>query len=500
VTDKKPSKDFSTRLSAAKKWRRNAEPDIKEAVRFCDPGAEHAFKNGKPDGNLPSSENFISLPEELASDLSSDFVTYYTPPEARWMDWEVTTPVPEDQAEAILGLVREREDGIFELIESSNYYDVAPQVFLAAASHGTPAMWVDQAHMTQPVYVEPVPIHELYVTPGHMGYLDRFRENWILSDHLKATFDSQDVDLNHDKIKAKISKPGSYVKLTRGFWLDWSDPASPKWVYEATVDDIAVTPEKQILGPLAGACPLLVGRFNPRTGRPLGRGPGIKAIPDILTMDDISEKVLDNMDAALSPSWWYQDDGVLDVREGFERGTTYPGRAASGAPQKLDLSGEVDQGWFTIEQLEERLRVAFYQDGPRQRGDTPPSATQWVDERRRVQKRIGKPSAPLWSELIYPFVQRIEWIGVQTGKFDQEITHNGAKLSITPVSPLQKAQNQDKVLTTRSNLDLAVQSSPEGADAFIDFPATFKKIVDASGDELLVLKDGDTNEVTPPAS
>lgn len=500
MTNKKPSKDFSTRLSAAKKWRRNAEPDIKEALRFCSPGEEHDFTGLDPQSELPDNENFTSLPEELASDLASDFVTYYTPPEVRWMEWEVTTPIPEDQAEAVEGLVTDRENDIFDLIESSNYYDVAPQIFLAAASHGTPAMWVDQAHMTQPVFIEPVPAHELLITPGHLGILDRFRENKIMAQHLEATFQGQDVDLSHPEIKTKMKKPGATVKLTRGFWLDWSDPAVPQWKYECTVDDILVTERGKVLGPMAGSCPLHVGRFNPRGRRPWGRGPGIKAIPEMLTIDDIGEKTLDNMDAALSNSFVYADDGILDMSQGVERNTAYPSRNGSSQVQKLDLAGDVSQGWFTMEQLEERLRVAFFQDGPRQRGDTPPSATQWLDEGRRVQKRLGKPSAPLWTELIYPFIQRVEFLGVQAGKFKQEITYNEMKLSIKPVSPLQKAQNQDKMLITRSNVDFVAGVAGEALGEVIDLQKTTENLINASGDELLVLNKGKQSEPTPPAS
>lgn len=497
----KPSKDFKTRYDAAKQWRNGVERDIKDALKFCAPGREHDFST-RQSKHIPVTEIFTSLAEELAGDLASDLVTYYTPPEVRWMDWEVKTPVPEDQVEAVLDLVNEREQEIFDLIESSNYYDVAPQVFFEPASHGTAAMWVDQAHITQPVYVEAVPPNELLITPGHLGYLDRFREKWVLAEHLEVMFAGQDVDLSDLKIQDKIKKPGAKAKVCWGFWLDWSDPAYPVWLHEITVDEKRVTEEKQPLGPLAGACPLLVGRFNPRIGYPWGRGPAIKAAPEIFTLDDVSERVLDNLDAAMSPTFVYPDDGILDMRDGIERNAAYPARpGAAQSVQKLDLGGNLDYGWFSEDRIAERLRAAFYQDGPRQRGDTPPSATQWLDEARRVQKRLGKPSAPMWTEIIYPFVQRVEYIGVQTGALESTITHNGQALHISPVSPLQKAQNQDKVLITRSNLDLGAQLAGENIGSFVDLPATFENIRKTSGDELLVMKkEGPQNETPPPAA
>ena len=497
----KPSKDFSARYDAAKRWRNGVERDIKDALRFCANGREKDFTT-KSKTTAPS-DIYMTIAEELATDLAGDLVTYYTPPEVRWADFIVTTEIPEDAAEEVLALVNQRENSIFELIEGSNYYDIAPQVMFETAAHGTPAMWVEQAHLTQPVYVETVPPHELLITPGHMGILDRFREKTVLAQHLPAVFAGQDVDLSGPELKKKMDKPGETALVCWGFWLDWSEPAYPIWKQEITIDGRRVTAEGEELGPLAGTCPLLVGRFNPQPGRPWGRGPGVKALADIFTGDKINEIVLTNLDYALQPSHVYPDDGILDMSEGIQPNTAYPARpGTAGLVQKLDLAGSLDYGWFSEEKIEQRLRTAFYQDGPRQRGDTPPSATQWIDEARRVQRRLGKPSAPLWSELIYPFIQRVEYLGVQTGKISETITHAGHKLTVSPISPLQKAQNQDKVLITRSNLDAAFQVFGEQLPMAVDVMKTMKNIKEASGDELLILKEQEeqTNETPPPAA
>lgn len=497
---RKPSKDFQVRYDSAKRWREREEKNLRDTLRFCAPGRELDLLSDRHEQELPIPDIFISYAEEFAGDLASDFVTYYTPPEVRWMDWVVTTPIPEDQADEVEQFVTNREEQIFDLIESSNYYDVAPQIFFEPASHGTAAMWVEQAHLMQPLYVETVPPEELLITPGHMGILDRFREKKVQAQFLPAIFANKDVDLSHPDIQRKIKKPGERVKVTWGFWVDWSDPAVPQWMHEVVVDGHRITKERQVAGPLAGGCPLLVGRFNPRVNRPWGRGPGTKLLPDIFTLDDISEKVLDNLDAALAPSWTYPDDGLLDMRDGIERNVAYPARpGTANTVQKLDMAGNLDYGWFSEERIVERMRVGFYQDGPRQRGDTPPSATQWLDEARRVQKRIGKPSAPLWTEMIYPFVQRVEYIGNLIGKVDEPITPAGDKLSILPVSPLQKAQNQDKVLITRSNLDLAMGVAGDQVGQFVDLKATFERIVETSGDELMTLRK-EEQPVEPPAS
>lgn len=492
---KKPSKAFSTRYEAAKRWRREVEPDLKEVFIFCAPGRQYDFTDSfRKQEHEP--ETYTSLGEDLTTDLASDLVTYFTPAEAPWASYLVTTPIEEDYADAVIKLVTERENQLRDLITQSNYNDVAPQWGFEAAAHGTPALWVSRGSITEPIHVEVVPPHELYVTCGYKGRLDRFRRQWIPSEGLEAALTGLDAELT-DNIRRKMDKPGQSFDVVWGYWHDWSDPGRPMWRMEVTVDDCRVTEEEVLLGDIAGNCPLLVGRFNPQPGRPWGRGAGRKALPDFRVLDKIEEVVLTGLDDALQRTIIYPDDGFLDLSEGLTPGMAYPANRGftRDSIYEFPRGTNLDYGFFTAENFEERLRQAFYQDGPRQRGDTPPTATQWLDERRRIQQRIGKPSAPLWSEMILPLIQRFEQLAVEAGEMEEAITHNERAISVIPISPLQKAQNNDKVMVARSNLDLAFSVFREQTISVIDPVATFKKVVEASGDELTVVRN---EQAAPP--
>lgn len=488
----KPSDDFTRRLALGKRYRDMERHFIEEVMAFISPGREHDFNRTPNTFRSDETTVFTSLPEELATDFAADLVTYFTPAEATWCDYAVMMEVPEDAVDAVSALVDARRDDLFDLINTSNYNDVAPQIMFEA-NHGTIAAWVQTGNTTRPIHVESVPPHELYLTPGHQGYLDRFREKHVPCRELEALFAQQialgQVSLQYPKLMEKIRKGKDFCRVIWGFWLDWSDVNNPLWRCEITVDGLRVTPpEPLVLGPLAGSCPLLVGRFNPRTTSPWGRGPARVGLPDMRVLDKVSDVVLTGLDQALLNTIIYPDDGMLDLSEGVHAGRAYPAAASFDRNKVLVLPNEVntDQGWFTEERLEQRLREHFYQDGPRQRGDTPPTATQWLDERRRVQQRLGKPSAPLWTEFFYPFVQRVEYLGVQMGRLRDAITHDGRAINVKPISPLQKAHNQDQVMVARSNLELA--AAVFGPEAMpVDKMKTFERYVRASGDELTVV-------------
>lgn len=496
-----PSEHFRSRLNSARKWRDLIQPEIEAVYRFCAPGRQNEFST-RPDAKQEAqADTFISLGEEAATDLAGDLVTYFTPAEAKWASYIITAPVQEDEAQAVLDLVTERENELMDLLRGSNYADIAPQVMFEAASHGTPAMWVTQGHISQPIHIETIPPSQLLLTPGHMGLLDRFREFTVPSFSLPAIFEGWEVSLTDPRLQQKINKPGTYSDVIWGFWLDWSDPGNPVWRCEITVDGRRVTPKEPLtLGPLAGSCPLLVGRFNPQPGRPWGRGPGRKALPNMRELDKIVETMLVGLDQSILNTIIYPDDGFLDLSEGLEAGRAYPANRGFTRDQIYEMQRQVnlDTSVAYSERIEHRIRAAFYQDGPRQRGDTPPTASQWLDERRRVQQRLGKPSAPLWTELFYPFIQRVENLAVESGRMDAAITHQGDVISVQPISPLQKAQNQDQVMIARSNLELGMAVFQEQFGTVVDASTTLRNIIRASGDELTIISEEQPEDAPAP--
>lgn len=489
----KPCSDFQSRYKAAKQWRDEIEPLIRGALMFGSPGREHDFKRLDSEvKTVYDTQVYVSMAEHLANDLGSDLVTYYTPAEARWVEYLITADLEAMGANEkdVLALVQGREDIFFDLMGASNYNDIAPQWGREAAIHGTPALWVEAAHIQQPIHFEVVPPHQLLIVPGHLGYLDRFREMRVGAQTLPALLARYEVNLTDQALRTKMEKPGATCKVVWGFWVDWEDAGNPVWRCEITVDGKRVTAEvPPTLGPLAGSCPLLVGRFNPQPQQPWGRGPGIMALPDLRVLDKVSETVLVGLDQAILNTIIYADDGMIDMSEGLQAGKAYPASRSfdRNSIAEIGKGTNVDQGWFAEERIEDRIRTAFYQDGPRQRGETPPTAAQWLDERRRVQQRLGKPSAPLWTEMIYPMVQRVEYLAVSMGRIPEAISHDGQNINLVPISPLQKAQKQDEVMTTRSNFEMTVGLLQERAVEFIDVPATLGNVFKASGDQLIVL-------------
>jgi hypothetical protein len=100
---------------------------------------------------------------------------------------------------------------------------------------------------------------------------------------------------------------------------------------------------------------------------------------------------------------------------------------------------------FERDELRSVIRRAHYQDKPEQLGKTPPSATQWADERAERARRMGTPATNLVLELQIPIYTRFSYILERRGTLPKVVL-NGQAVTLEPVSPLLRAQEQEEVI------------------------------------------------------
>src|SRR5690606_34319799 len=142
------------------------------------------------------------------------------------------------------------------------------------------------------------------------------------------------------------------------------------------------------------SCPLVVGRFNVDPTFAFGNGPMLEVLPELRSLDEATALTLERFDLAAHPPWGYPDDGVVNFEGGIYPGMGYPMARGSGEDfVKLFFEGDVDMTFLVEADLEKRVKRAHYADRPEQKGDTPPTATQWLDEVALSQKRLSVPAA-----------------------------------------------------------------------------------------------------------
>lgn len=483
--------EFAKRLAAARAHRREyIEDAAREVYKFCFNGRESEWddrvayrKDREPE------EIFTDFPAMIAEEFHGELFSTMTPENAPWVSYEAGNAVAESAVEDANGELEGMEAAISKAIRASNYYSDGMTAFQDAVV-GNVAMWIDKPTLSGASNARAIPISRLFLRYGPSGIEDRFFcESYYYRDLPQlfpdATFPREMQD--------KIRNSNGMAKVVWGFWRDYKDASNPIWRQEIRVDQKAIGKDENIGE--EGSCPLIVGRFNPVANSAWGRGPGIRMLPTLRVLDEITRMNLEGMDRNLDPAFVYPHDGMLDLSQGIENGLGYPAMpGSSDSIQPLGLFGNLDYGFFSEERLQDIIRYGFYRQII-QKGKTPPSASQYMGEEQKDIRRMARPAAPLWREFGVGLLKRFEWIERQPGGALREIKApmlSRGEIIARPISPLERAQAREDVLVAQSIMGMAQEGlGPDQAGLLIDGPATITNIKNKLKDELVKVRTKD---------
>ena len=476
--------EFGKRFAAAKAHRRDFIEDAgREVYKFCFNGRETEWDDAVRPNTEPE-EIFSDFPAMIAEEFHGELFSTMTPENAPWVSYEAANAVEEEKP--ALEELTSFEGIIAKAIRASNYYSDGMTAFQDAVVW-TVAMWVEKKTLSGPAEARAIPISKTYLRYGPSGVEDRFFcERYYYRD-LPQLFPT--ASWSRD-IQDKIKTSSGQAKVVWGFWRDYADPSSPVWRSEVRVDGKSIGVDKN-LGE-EGSCPMIVGRFNPVAGSAWGRGPGIRMLPTLRVLDEITRMNMEGMDRNLDPAFVYPHDGLLDLSQGIENGLGYPAMPGSAEQiQPLGLFGNLDYGFFSEERIQDQIRYGFYRQIV-QKGKTPPSASQYMGEEQKDIRRMARPAATLWREFGVGLLKRFEWLERQSGgalEGAELPLLNDGKIIARPISPLERAQAREDVLVAQSIMQMAQEGlGPEQAGLLIDGPATVTNIKDKLKDQLVKVR------------
>ncbi|MBL4898134.1 MAG: hypothetical protein JKX76_00670 [Colwellia sp.] len=475
--------EFDIRFAQAKAHRRQfVEEDAREVYKFCFNGREAEW-DGKASAADDPDEIFVEAPGTVAEEFYGDLFSTMTPENSPWAAYEAGNAVHEDNVSAAKEQLEKLEAIIAKALRSSNYYDEGPSAFQDAVV-GNIAMWVDRPTLGGGINCEAVPIAQIYLTLGPRGIEDRFRQQFYHYRNLKPLFpDAKFPKALQDKIDK--SKTGR-AKVAWGFWRDYDDPENPKWLQKIRVDGKPIGLDVEIGE--EGACPLLVGRFNPYPGSAWGKGPGRRLLPIFRQYDELVRMNMEGMDRELDPAFVYPHDGMLDLSDGIEPGMGYPSMPGTAENIKSLNFGTLDYGFFSEEKMEQKIRDGFYRE-VEQRGKTPPSASQYVGQENKQVRRMARPATKTWREFGVGLLKRVEYLERQAGGALEGLELpllDDRTVMARPVSPLERSQALQDVTTADSIVGMVQERlGPEHAAMLIDGPKTYRQIKEVLKDKIV---------------
>ena len=226
--------------------------------------------------------------------------------------------------------------------------------------------------------------------------------------------------------------------------------------------------------------PFPIPRWDTRSGEVYGRGPGILALPDVLTLNQMGKTILRGLHRAVAPPWLLPSDSMVNAPQLKPDGVSYyDARAIRNLGitqpfQQMESRANIPWGLDAQAATREQIMAVFFKNILNLPIDAPQmTATEVIQRREEFVREIGSVFGRLESDYTNPIVERSFNLMMREGEFGapEQIPEalQGGAVEFRFASPVEKAKRQIEEGTVTQAMDkvLAVgQIKPEIMDRF----------------------------------
>lgn len=417
----------------------------RETFRFRSPGQRknrHVFDSTAVDGL-----------ETFANRIESSIV----PPWQQWESFKAGSEIPKEEEEEVNKGLEKITDTFFNNLNHSNFSTEISQSFIDVGIGTGAILFEEEPFGADRVFrFTNIPLAELYPErPGSGPIESSWRLQEIDAGQIKVTWPDADLPPTLQKIAA--DKPQSKVKIVSGMLKNEED--GKYWhviIHEQT---------KHILFSQSfNTKRLIVFRWRVVPGEVYGRGPIIRMLPDIRTLNKVVEFFLGNAALQMSGIYTAVDDGVFNphtVR--IAPGTVIPvssNNSSNPSLTALTPSGNIGIGLEFIERLQDRIEKGLFSNPLGDVTDSVKSATEQTIRLQEMLKDSGASFGRFKSELLEPLsVAGVDILS--TRGLIPVIRVDGKEVTLRQESPLAKAEDLDDFQSSMTWFSTVSQLPPE---------------------------------------
>lgn len=500
-TDNPVEKEALQRLADARKEKSTIENDLQNCYFYAAPRrvrrqgsqAQSDPQRSGDDRQLQTSFGF-----EVADDFASMLIETFMPREGPWAERSLP-PNPDedgnedDETKQLNDLIAGEDQRIFGLVRASNFYAEVAKGAAPDAAIGLCAMLITDPGAGRPVQCLAVPIREVDMDHGPDGRPDfrsitRKTKNMHVAAHLGKTLWER---VPNERRKDAKEKPNQPAEIVWAWWRNWEAFGSVEWKHVVMLDGKLIH-ETSLTG--EGSVAFVLGRFGATPDFAWPDGPLVKSLADLVQLDELRGALIENIDFTLRPPLAYDDDGTINLPvDGLKPGDAVPKRPAGGnhrSFEKIYEPNSIDAGLFELDHLISRIRRLHYVDFPEQRGKTPPTATQWIDELVIRQRRIGTPGFAFWHEFPYEVFQRFRFLGERRGDVRklESLPDFPKNVTLQPYNPAERAQDSQDVATAVKFAQIGQMIAPTMWQVRVDEGKSLDNLRRKMRDKVIVLR------------
>ena len=364
---------------------------------------------------------FDGTAADAVDNLAASIYTLLTPPESLWINLTRESDMSPDPEIATNTLRANLND--------SNFYTTVHQCYMDLCIYGTACLFMAEnpigaasAFSFTAISMQDIAILEnavFHTTSMTANEIATAYPTWTPSDALRKKMES-DID-------AKFRVVQSLVGLDFIAWLDID--SGPEILNTGHFD----------------TNPYLIFRWNLCSGELYGRGPVLRALPDIKTANKVVELVLKNATIAVSGIWQADDDGVINLQNiNLTPGAIIPKAVGSSGLTPLTCGANFDVSQLVLSDLRDRIRHTLLADRLGLISDRDMTATEVLARNADMMRVLGATYGRLLHEFIRPLCERGLQILSRRGVIEPISLHSDAELKY--LAPIAIATNNATVI------------------------------------------------------
>ena len=364
---------------------------------------------------------FDATASDAADNLAACMYSLLTPPESLWLNLVRESPDSPDPEIATAVLRANLND--------SNFYTTVHQCYMDLVTLGTACLFMAESPIgaASAFSFTAIPISDIAILPNAIFHTATISASEILRRYPEWTPPRD--------IAEKIKQDGEYqMRLVQSL----VDTEFTAWV------DIGGDLENNIVSRgTFETNPYLIFRWSVASGELYGRGPILRALPDIKTANKVVELVLKNATIAVSGIWQADDDGVINLGNiNLTPGAIIPKAVGSSGLTPLASGANFDVSQLILKDLRERIRHTLLADRIGLLSEKEMTATEILARNADMLRILGATYGRLLHEFIRPLCDRGLQILARRGVIDKISLHGDAELKyIAPIAQMVAENN-----------------------------------------------------------
>ena len=338
-----------------------------------------------PSADDDSATLYDATAADAADNLAASIYTLLTPPESMWLQLVGESELSQNADYATTVLRANLND--------SNFYTTIHQCYMDLVILGTACLFMAESPIgaSSAFTFTAIPMNDIAILPNAVFHTTSMPACEVLEKYPTWTPPANLRDTIRRDPETPLKLVQSLVGTEFTAWLDVGGDIENNIVATGTFE----------------TNPYIIFRWSVSSGELYGRGPVLRALPDIKTANKVVELVLKNATIAVSGIWMADDDGVINLQNiNLTPGAIIPKAVGSSGLTPLTSGADFDVSQLILKDLRERIRHALLADRLGLLSDKEMTATEIVARNADMMRILGATYGRLLHEFIRPLCDR----------------------------------------------------------------------------------------------